>query len=934
MKRKMLCALAAALVIVGAYAALRKTQLGSCVRYTLGGFREVATERSDRFLGKVSDENTARCRGGAAAVNWRSTPWIDWQSYWAAGGDESRAQDLTSKFGLLSPNRRGIDGAILDLEYQRIELLKFNLFDNSGTFEEYIRGRSGAGGRTLKTWPQMRLPKDYPFYASVGGDGPQNCAGELIRFRNLTGICNDIMNPLMGSTDQPFARNVEFNTTFPDLGANEIVRNRHGNRIGLLKPDPQLISRKLFSRIQTAASKCTDGRGLPGYSAEANCDYQKADFLNVLAAFWVQFMTHDWFSHLEEGHNQSEVLAMGCSAQRVNNSERPLTPDEVKRLGCRPEDRIDKSSVAEDRLPGTFTHETKQYLTRAHKTTLNKVTAWWDASQIYGYNETSRGRVKRDPRDRAKLLLDTTGTPAPERMGYLPVLEPSDPMNPQWAGQEAVAFPDNWSVCLIFFHNVFAREHNLFVDAFHKQARETPEMDSGLRNPTAPAAVIKYKDVTADELFEVARLVIAAGIAKIHTVEWTTQLLYAEPIYLAMNANWSGLASNYPIVAAALEKVIKHFSKSDKDKGNADWYSVFATGPGIFGLGNQNKDINAGVNHFGSPFSFPEEFVTVYRLHPMVPDLIEFRELNGDPNIIKYKIPVTETLRGRATQMMRHYGLANWALSMGRQRLGKLTLLNHPLFLQNLSVPRLKSATGKIDVLALDIIRDRERGVPRYNEFRRQYGLKQLTSFDDFIDPRLPKDSPARAEQQRIAALVREIYGQHKCDDSKNITTAQVNPDSKKINDCLGHPNGSTVDNIEDVDVVVGMLAEFVRPHGFAISETQFQVFILNASRRLFSDRFFTSSFRPEFYTHLGVKWVNENGLDGIVMEKSKANGHAMEVSPLKRVLWRTIPELASELEHVVNVFDPWARERGDYYSLQWKPRAGTESDHAFKGNK
>ena len=57
---------------------------------------------------------------------------------------------------------------------------------------------------------------------------------------------------------------------------------------------------------------------------------------------------------------------------------------------------------------------------------------------------------------------------------------------------------------------------------------------------------------------------------------------------------------------------------------------------------------------------------------------------------------------------------------------------------------------------------------------------------------------------------------------------------------------------------MVGMLAESTRPHGFAISETQFQVFILNASRRLFSDRFFTSSFRPEFYSNLGFDWVVE----------------------------------------------------------------------------
>jgi hypothetical protein len=139
------------------------------------------------------------------------------------------------------------------------------------------------------------------------------------------------------------------------------------------------------------------------------------------------------------------------------------------------------------------------------------------------------------------------------------------------------------------------------------------------------------------------------------------------------------------------------------------------------------------------------------------------------------------------------------------------------------------------------------------------------------------------------------------------------------------------VDNIEDVDALVGWLAEFVRPHGFAISETQFQVFILNASRRLFSDRFLTSSFRPEFYSHLGVSWVNDNGPDGKVMEKGKPNGHEMEVSPLKRVLLRALPELMQELEPVINAFDPWARDRGEYYSLHWKPRPGAESDDAFK---
>jgi hypothetical protein len=54
----------------------------------------------------------------------------------------------------------------------------------------------------------------------------------------------------------------------------------------------------------------------------------------------------------------------------------------------------------------------------------------------------------------------------------------------------------------------------------------------------------------------------------------------------------------------------------------------------------------------------------------------------------------------------------------------------------------------------------------------------------------------------------------------------------------------------------------------------------------------------------------------------------------MKRVLLRTMPELTSELQRVVNVFDPWARDRGEYYSLDWKPRAGAERDEAFVNKK
>ena len=620
---------------------------------------------------------------------------------------------------------------------------------------------------------------------------------------------------------------------------------------------------------------------------------------------------------------------------------------------------MEQALVADSGDPASFDDQGKKHLSRSYRTTRNFVTAWWDASQVYGYDERSRRRVNRDPADRAKLLMQLLSrqNKGGDKQGYLPVFgprcvgattnRPCDPINPEWNGQEAVAFPDNWTVGLSFYHNLFAREHNQFVDAFRGLAKEVPEGDSGLRNPATPDKIITYREVSEDELFEATRLVVAAVIAKIHTIEWTTQLLYDEPLFIGMNSNWSGLFKDNKLASAVTARLVKRLSRSDEQKKANLLYSAFNAGPGIIGFGSkvyptwmhewfgwdrwdlsEPNDVNGGTNHFGSPFNFPEEFTAVYRLHPLLPDLLEYRDRAGDPNKIISKIAIVDTFRELATKATREKGLANWALSMGRQRLGALALQNHPQFIQNLDLrPRLDT---KIDVAALDIIRDRERGIPRFNEFRRQIGLRQLTKFDDFIDERLPKESSARKAQEKLVRTLRDIYGQHECDEKKIITHTQLNLDESPINDCLGNPHGSKVDNVEDIDNVVGWLAETTRPHGYAISETQFHIFIINASRRLFSDRFLTSSFRPEFYTHLGIDWVNNNGPTGKQWEWGEPNGHKVEVSPLKRILLRTTPELKEELKHVINVFDPWARDRGEYYSLQWKARPGAESDEAF----
>ncbi len=919
----------------------------SCWNMARNGFRPLATDRARRFQGKVQD-TTFLCRAPHSAAVLRSTPWVDWSNYWGTADEQSRS--AMTMLGRLGRNGRGIDGALLDLEYQRIELIKFNLFDNY-TFAEYANK-----GARLTRWASMRLPPTHPHFTDVGGNGEQACKGELIRYRTLDGICNDIFNPLMGSSGTLFGRNVQFEQTFPDVSSDPHARNRHGDRLGLLQPDPQVISRVLFTRQQEDAARCNLGQGLPDASKDAECSYQKAPFFNVLAAYWIQFMTHDWFTHLEEGHSLAEQMPMGCSTHRVGNVSAPLNPEEAAKLGCRSADRIDRGFTADEGAPPVFTNKRGQpQIARAYKTFRNNSTAWWDASQIYGYDNTSVQRVKRDPQDPAKLLMQPRGNVKGEgqKFGYLPLLGPNDPINPAWAGQEAVAFPDNWSIGISFYHNLFTREHNIFVDAFREQAKRTPDLDSGLRNPADPDRVIAYKDVSPEELYQAARLVVAAEIAKIHTTEWTTQLLYDEVLYRGMNANWHGLFRTKGGLKRLTAELADSLSRSQSEDDRTVWYSIARSGSGIFGggsrieksglatlLGKQRdlwsiknlNDVNGGVNHFGVPFNFPEEFITVYRLHPLLPDLIEFRDYTH-PNDIAKKVAIIETFRGKATAAMTDGGLANWALSMGRQRLGLLTLGNHPLFMQNLPMNRLNSPTNTIDLAALDLIRDREHGIPRFNEFRRQYGLRQLTSFDDFVDKRLPDDSPEKQRQQKFVQSLRAVYGQHVCDNSKVITSAQVLINGDSITDCLGQANGTLIDNIEDVDMVVGWLAESTRPHGFAISETQFTVFIINASRRLFSDRFFTSSFRPEFYTQFGIDWVKNNGPTRM-MESGRPNGHKEEVTPLKRVLLRALPELGGELQHVVNAFDPWARDRGNYYSLAWKPRAGAEDDPAFAKKK
>src|SRR5256885_13402711 len=94
-----------------------KSDHEACSDLVDSGFRPIARNRNERFLGKVQPD-TAQCRGGAQGMAMMSFPWLDWQMYWGTADDDSRSKSFGANFPLLGANSRGVFGALLDLEYQ------------------------------------------------------------------------------------------------------------------------------------------------------------------------------------------------------------------------------------------------------------------------------------------------------------------------------------------------------------------------------------------------------------------------------------------------------------------------------------------------------------------------------------------------------------------------------------------------------------------------------------------------------------------------------------------------------------------------------------------------------------------------------------------------------------------------------------------------
>ena len=372
----------------------------------------------------------------------------------------------------------------------------------------------------------------------------------------------------------------------------------------------------------------------------------------------------------------------------------------------------------------------------------------------------------------------------------------------------STGFNSNWWLGLEIMHTLFAQEHNAICDALCQD----------------------YPRWSDTQIMATARLINAALMAKIYTVEWTPAIIARPTTELAMRANWWGLLG---------------------ESGER----IFGRTFGTFWSGIPGSE----TEHHGVPFSLTEEFTAVYRMHPLLPDDIVFRKLSGKPwsgsGAAEHLVPMERLIFEQSHPLLiggdNEFGEAlriqDVFYSFGCCHPGTLTLHNFPNFLREFRVPDVvgddRSTKPPIDLATIDILRDRERGVPRYNRMRRLLRMTPAKTFEDITD------------NKQWAADLREVYD----------------------------------GDVERVDLQVGMLAE-KHIDGFAFSDTAFRIFILMASRRLKSDRFFTRDFTPRVYTPLGMRWIAENDLASVLL--------------------RHYPELAPVLSRCSNAFKPWTKLR------------------------
>eukprot|EP00884_Botryococcus_braunii_P007942 jgi/Botrbrau1/17149/Bobra.0157s0043.1 len=400
--------------------------------------------------------------------------------------------------------------------------------------------------------------------------------------------------------------------------------------------------------------------------------------------------------------------------------------------------------------------------------TLNQMTPWWDLGNVYGQTQEFAYSLRKN----GKCEIAMTNDPDP-----LLRLGPD--------GVPLGGANHNWWLGMEIFHTLFVKEHNHVCK------------------------VLRNNDTSLDEtqLFEHTRHIIAAYVSKIHTVEWTAALLQNTVMNISVRSNWEGIENSYNAVvfsnAGANENIFKKAY---------DWLGHIFTRSltSLFKLLDlPNRGTGIKRYFYGVSYNYPEEFTSAYRLHPLLLDVTV---------IGKKPVSLTQQIFGEARGVLEEFGMEEVIRSFGQSPMGSMTWGNYPALLGHLKFPW-QGPDEYVNLATFDIFRDRERGVPRYNEFRKNLGLKTFKKWSDF--------NPTKEVQDALKAVYKHV---------------------------------------DDVDTVVGMLAENPRPPGYAISETALRVFVVTASRRLLCDRFYQEGFKKETYTEKGMDMIKKITMKKIML--------------------------------------------------------------------
>jgi hypothetical protein len=277
---------------------------------------------------------------------------------------------------------------------------------------------------------------------------------------------------------------------------------------------------------------------------------------------------------------------------------------------------------------------------------------------------------------------------------YLPNgMLPIDPLT----GREMSGMTRNWWTGPQLFQTLFARHHNWVCDQLAKA----------------------YPQMSSDELYGKAKLVIGMIKVRIHTGEWTPAVLPEKAVVRGLNTNIYGVLQS-----------------TFKDVEDRKIYRGWRPDHPLFGLAGGRTD-DDGSRYNGEP----EQFPVAYQLHEAMLDSLKLWRI-GD-NASSETVPVEAMREMGARTLLEKEGFSNLFNALGHQHMPALVGHNLPDFMTHMSV----GDQAMIDIGAHDVTRMRERLGYGYNEALRQLGQPQIKRFEDL-----------RCDQKTIDNMYR-VYG-------------------------------------------------------------------------------------------------------------------------------------------------------------------------------